>query len=465
MSGRRHDFTQGSIVRQLVTFSGPVMLANLLQVSYQLVDSLWVGNLLGAEALGAVAVSSVIVFTVLSFVIGMNHAALTILSQQQGRGDEDGLRRYLNAFVVILAALSLTLGVAGFLSADTLLGLLGTPESIVAGARDYLQVTFLGMLFLFGYNFISTVLRATGDSRTPMRFVLVAVLLNAVLDPLLIHTLGLGIRGAAYATVLSQGIAFLYGVTHVLRRRLVPVQVPRLPTWTETRTILGLGIPSGLQMAVISGGSAAIMSVVTGFGGAVVGGFGAAQRLDALIILPAQALGILVSSMAGQNIGRGSWPRVGRIARVAVLYNLAVMVTVALVMVLLAEQAIGLFIDDAEAAAFGAEYVRVVALCYPFLGINFVLNGVVRAAGAMYQVLVLNIISFWVLRYPLTALFAHWLDESGIALGMGASFALSSACAFLYYRFGRWREKRLFPDAPTPTPTPPSRREQSCPAE
>ncbi|HLR94743.1 MAG TPA: MATE family efflux transporter, partial [Jiangellaceae bacterium] len=202
MSGRRHDFTQGSIVRQLVTFSGPVMLANLLQVSYQLVDSLWVGNLLGAEALGAVAVSSVIVFTVLSFVIGMNNAALTILSQQQGRGDEDGLRRYLNAFVVILAALSLTLGVAGFLSADTLLSLLGTPEAIIAGARDYLQVTFLGMLFLFGYNFISTVLRATGDSRTPMRFVLVAVLLNAVLDPLLIHTLGLGIRGAAYATVL-----------------------------------------------------------------------------------------------------------------------------------------------------------------------------------------------------------------------------------------------------------------------
>lgn len=431
-------------LRQLIAFSTPILVANLLQTSYQLVDSLWVGNLLGAEALGAVAVSGVVIFTVLSFVIGMNSAALTILSQQRGRQDEAGLRRYLNAFVVILFALALVLGVAGYLLAGTLLDVLGTPGSIASDAREYLQITFLGMLFLFGYNFLSTVLRALGDSRTPMRFVLVAVLLNAVLDPLLIDTAGLGIHGAAYATVLAQGLAFLYGLVHVGRRRLAPFQLPTLPSWTETRTILHLGIPAGLQMAVISGGSAAIMSVVTGFGGAVVGGFGAAQRLDALIMLPAQALGVSVSSMAGQNIGNRSWDRVGRITRVAVLYNLAIMATVALVIVVLAEQAISLFVREPDAVAFGAGYLRVVALCYPFLGINFVLNGVVRAAGAMYQVLVLNIISFWVLRFPLTALFAHWLGETGIGVGIGASFVVSSACAFLYFRFGRWREKELF---------------------
>ncbi len=447
MSQDRHDLTRGSPLRQLVAFSTPVMVANLLQTSYQLVDSLWVGNLLGAAALGAVAVSGTVVFTVLSFVIGMNSAALTILSQQRGRQDEDGLRRYLNAFVVILFTLSLGLGLAGFLAADPLLDLLGTPGSVAAEATDYLRITFLGMLFLFGYNFLSTVLRALGDSRTPMRFVLMAVVLNAVLDPLLIEVLRLGIRGAAYATVLSQGVAFLYGLVHVRRRRLAPFQVPTPPTWTETRTILHLGIPAGLQMAVISGGSAAIMSVVTDFGGEVVGGFGAAQRLDALIMLPAQALGISVSSMAGQNIGARQWERVGRIARVAVRYNLAVMVTVALVIVVLAEPAVALFVREPGAVSFGAGYLRVVALCYPFLGINFVLNGVVRAAGAMYLVLALNVISFWVLRFPLTALCAHWLGETGIGVGIGASFVVSSACAYLYFRFGRWRERTLF-DAP-----------------
>ena len=205
------------------------MAANLLQTSFQLIDSLWVGNLLGATALGAVGISSVIIFTVLSFVIGMNNAALTILSQQRGRRDEDGLRSYLNAFIVILFAAAVLLGVAGFVLADPLLALLHTPDAILASAREYLQITFAGMLFLFGYNFIATVLRAVGDSTTPMRFVAIAVVLNAVLDPLFIHTLGMGIRGAAAATVLSQASAFVYGLIYVARRRLVPLQVPHLP--------------------------------------------------------------------------------------------------------------------------------------------------------------------------------------------------------------------------------------------
>src|SRR5699024_698208 len=207
---KQHDFTQGNILKQLIFFSAPVMLTNLLQTSYQFVDSLWIGNLLGAEALGSVAVSSTIIFTVLSFVIGMNNAALTILSQQKGRKNEEGLKRYLNAFVVLLGILSLFLGTVGYLLAEPLLNLLGTPESMMSRAKSYLQINFLGMLFLFGYNFISTVLRALGDSKTPMRFVLIAVLLNIVLDPLFIAGFNLGIEGAAYATILSQGCAFLY---------------------------------------------------------------------------------------------------------------------------------------------------------------------------------------------------------------------------------------------------------------
>src|SRR5699024_9793524 len=269
-----------------------------------------------------------------------------------------------------------------------------------------------------------TVLRALGDSKTPMRFVLVAVLLNVVLDPLFIHTFGLGVRGAAFATVLSQGFAFFYGLTHVLRKKLVPLRAPTLPAWPEVRTILNLGIPSGLQMAVISGGSAAIMSVVTNFGGDVVGGFSAAQRLDSLIMLPAQALGISVSSMAGQNIGSRNWHRVGKIARVAVSYNLAIMLLIAIFMVVFAEQAIKLFVQEGDAASFGMNYLRSIALFYRFLA--------------------LNLISFWLLRYPLTAIFAHLFGESGIAFGVGTSFVVSSAFAYLYYRFGKWQKKQLF---------------------
>ncbi|HAM80814.1 MATE family efflux transporter [Ornithinibacillus bavariensis] len=441
---RQHDFTQGNIWRQLIVFSWPIMLANLLQTSFQLIDSLWVGNLLGAHALGAVAVSGTIIFTVLSFIIGLNNAALTILSQQKGKKNEDGLKRYLNAFVVLMSIMSIGLGIAGFFGAKGLLQLLGTPRELLQLATAYLQINFLGMLFLFGYNFISTVLRALGDSKTPLRFVFIAVLVNLVMDPLFIAAFDWGVKGAAYATIISQGFAFMYGVFYVLRNKLAPFMIPRLPSWNEIKLILNLGIPSGLQMSVISAGSAAIMSVVTSFGPSVVGGFGAAGRLDSIIMLPAHALGTAVGSMAGQNIGVRNWDRVAKIAKNGVIYNFAIMAAIGVLVVLFAEYAVKLFIQEEAAVQFATKYLRIIALCYPFLGINFILNGVVRAAGAMYSVLILNIISFWILRYPLSYLFSKLYGDTGIAIGMGLSFIISSVFAFLYFRYGKWRDKVLF---------------------
>lgn len=446
---KQRDFTEGSIWRHLILFSGPIILTNLLQASYQFVDSLWVGNLLGANALGAVTVASTIVFTVLSFVIGLNNAALTILAQQRGKKNEYGLKRYLNAFVVVLTLLSLVLSFFGFFFAEELLNLLGTPGNMLQQAKAYLQINFVGIWFLFGYNFISTVLRSLGDSKTPLRFVLIAVLANIVLDPLFISGIGWGIEGAAYATIFSQGGAFLYGLLYVLYKRLAPFRIPHLPNKQEVGLILQLGIPAGLQMSVISAGSAAIMSVVTVFGESVVAGYGAALRLNSLIMLPAKSLGTAVNSMAGQNIGVGNWKRVHAISKSAVLYNLVVMITIGILAIICARFGMRLFISDEAAISFGAEYLRIVALCYPFLGINFVLNGVVRASGAMYQVLVLNIISFWVLRYPLTYIFSHVFAESGIAIGMGLSFIFSSLFAYGYYRYGKWRDKDLFQSGAT----------------
>ncbi|MGM8211503.1 MATE family efflux transporter [Virgibacillus sp. W0430] len=444
MQKKQHNFTEGNIVKQLIVFSGPIMLTNVLQTSYQFIDSLWIGNLLGAEALGAVAVSSVLIFTILSFVIGLNNAALAILSQQKGRKDTEGLKSYLNAFVVVLMFLSILLSGLGFLFTDKLLQLLGTPAVMMDAARVYLQINFIGILFLFGYNFISTVLRALGDSKTPLRFVMLAVILNVILDPFFIAGLNLGIKGAAMATILAQGIAFMYGLIYVLYRKLAPFTIPSLPKRHEVGLILKLGIPSGLQMSVISAGSAAIMSVVTTFGSSVVGGFGAAQRLDSIIMLPAHALGTTVSSMAGQNIGVRNWGRVRSIATYGLLYNLSVMIFIGVLIVIFAEYAVRLFIVDDEAVKFAATYLRIMAFCFPFLGINFILNGIVRASGAMYQVLALNIISFWVLRYPLTALFSSVYGEIGIALGMGASFIVSSFIAAAYFKYGKWRERELF---------------------
>ncbi|WP_054711051.1 MATE family efflux transporter [Bacillus sp. JCM 19041] len=444
MKQNQLDFTNGPLLKQLIVFSGPIMLTNLLQTSYQLVDSLWVGNLLGGNALGSVAIAGTILFTVLSLVLGLNNAVLTILSQQRGRKDEHGLKKYLNAFIVLFAFLSLLLSAIGALLAPAILSMLGTPESMLDGASAYLQIHFYGLIFLVGYNFISTVLRALGDSKTPLKIVGLAVGLNVVFDPIFISVFNLGIEGAAYATLLSQGIAFLYGGYTVYMNNRIPIPKPSVPAKEEIALILRLGIPASLQMVVISAALAAIIGTVASFGETAVSGFSAAQRLDSLIMLPAAALGTAVNSMAGQLIGANAPLRLAKLAKTAVLYNLALMCAVAFVILLLAEPGVRLFIQDEEAVAFGSMYLRIIAFCYPFLGLNFVLNGIVRAAGAMYQVLVLNILSLWVLRYPLTTLFSGWFEETGIALGMGASFVLSSLFAYLYYRYGKWREKKLF---------------------
>ncbi|AOM83686.1 MATE family efflux transporter [Salisediminibacterium beveridgei] len=443
MQAKSYDFTEGSIMKKMILFSSPIFLTNVLQTSYQLVDSLWVGNLLGASALGAISISGVVVFTILSFIIGLNTSALTILSQYKGAKDDKGLAKALNAFVVTLGLLTLLVGIIGFFLSETILGWMGTPEEILPMAALYLRINFAGVLFLFGYNFIATVLRSLGDSKTPVRFVAMALLLNSVLDPLFIYVFDWGIAGAGIATIVSQGSAFTYGLIFSIRRAGVPFTMPRLPETALMKKIFKLGLPSGMSMVVISAGVLAIMTVVTSFGESTVAGFGAAQRLDSLVMLPALTLGSALNAMAGQNIGAGKWDRVGEITRSGLILIAVVSVTICTLVFLNAGFLIRMFVDDPDTIAFGERYVRTVALFYPFLGINFVLNGVIRAAGGMFQVFVLNVISFWILRFPLTWLFATLYGEVGIGMGMAASLLLSSLIAIGYYKLGNWRDIKV----------------------
>lgn len=438
------DFTEGAIAGKMVRFSAPIFLSNILQTSYQFVDSLWVGNLLGDDALAALSISAPITFAVLSFMIGISGTMLTILSQHRGQNDYEGIRNSLNAFVVILSLLSLFLGVAGYIGTEQLLHWIGTPHELMQMAKTYLQINFIGILFLLGYNFIGTVLRALGDGKTPVYFILAAVFLNIVLDPLFIAGFGWGIAGAAWATVLAQGAAFIYGVIYCIVKGKVPFTRPRIPEKIYARAVLRLGLPGGFQMVAISSGMVVIMGVVNSFGASVVAGFGASQRIESFIMMPAQTLGSAVNSMAGQNIGAGKWRRVGEITRTGLTFIVVLSVGIGLLVWLNAEALIGMFVNDEETLAFGTSYLKFTSLFYLFLGVNFVLNGIMRSSGAMIQVLVLNIVSFWILRFPLVYIGALLFGEMGIAYGYGASFIISSIIASLYYFFGKWRDVTIY---------------------
>lgn len=437
------DFTKGPIYQQLYLFSLPIVLTNFLQMLMPLTSSLWVGNLLGSAAFGAITISITVMTVVLAFVIGMNNATLTIFAQLKGRNEHHEIRSYLSAFIILLLALSLATAVSGYIFVKPLLHLLNAPEAILGITTRYLRISFLGILFLTGYNFIGTVLRAFGDSKTQLHFVLVATVANAALAPVLIVALGMSVTGAAYATVIAQGAAFLYSVLWVARRfrhHTFQLEAPRL---SQVRNILNLGIPSGVQMIVIYTGMTVILSIVNAFGEQIVAGFGAAQRLDTIILMPAVALGVAVNAMAAQNIGIQQWDRVARITKAGIAYNLGIMLAIAAVLYAFAEPLVRLFLQDSDSVAFGASYLRTIALFYPLIGLNFIFNGVVRGAGAMFQVLVLNIISLWILRVPLTWFATSLYEERGIALGIGVSFLISCLFSAAYYRWGGWRKKQL----------------------
>ena len=442
----KSDFTAGSVPRKLLNFSLPILFSNLLQASLLLITGLWVGNLLGSEAFAAVTVATTVMVVLLAFIMGVNNATLTVFAQLKGAGNKAEMSSYLSAFTLLLTGLALAIGLAGYFFTEPLLVLLNTPASIIATAKQYLQIMFVGTLFLTGYNFIGSLLRAFGDSRTPMYFVLLAAVLTAVLNPLFIAGFDMGIAGAAWAMILAQTMAFLYSLYYLSGRASIELPAFQLqwPKPSEIRTILKLGVPSGIQMIVIYAGMAVILSMVNSFGEDVVAGFGAAQRLDNIILLPALALGAAVNAMAAQNIGANKWDRVAQISKVGILYNIVIMGFFAAVLFIWAEPLVKLFISDEGSVAFGVSYLRIIALFYPFIGLNFILNGVVRGAGAMFQILALNIISLWLLRVPL----AYWMislyGEIGIALGIGISFLISSLFSIAYYRWGGWRNKQLF---------------------
>lgn len=379
----KEDLTTGSIYRKLYIFALPLVFTNLLQMSMQLTDSLWVGNLLGSTAFGAITIGLTVMSIVLAFVLGSNNAILTIFAQLSGKNDPKEIKSYLSSSVILLMGLTFIVALVGSFVVDPLLGWLNTPDSIKPIAKEYLLINFFGMFFLVGYNFVATVLRAFGDSKTPLYFILVGALLNVVLDPIFIKVLNLGLAGVAYATVIVYIVIFLVSLYYVGRKYQTFKFRFQKPRWVEVRTILQLSIPSITQMIVIHAGSNVILSIVNSFGESTVAGFGAAQRLNQLILLPASALGTAVNTMAAQNIGAKQWNRVFKTTKVGLIYNAILMALVTITFYIWAEPLVRLFIQEEASVAFGTLYVKTIAFFYLFIGLNFILNGVVRGSGAM----------------------------------------------------------------------------------
>ena len=460
MAGRNapRNLTEGPIGRTLAAFALPVLGANVLQSLNGSVNAIWIGNLLGEAALTATSNANLVLFLLLGAVFGVSMAATILVGQAYGARDVARAKCVVGTGATFFVAVSALLAVAGWILTPAILRLLGTPEPAFDLAVDYLRVIFLAVPVMNAFGFAMAVLRGSGDSRTPFRFMALSVALDIALNPLLIRGFGpvpaMGIAGSAASTLVAQAISFT-GLLYLLHRRRHPL-LPGLneldhyrPQPRLLRAIVVKGVPMGLQMIVISAAALAMMGLVNAFGVQTAAAYGVAAQLWTYVQMPALAIGAAVSSMAAQNVGAGRWDRVERIARMGVLFNLVLTGTLVALLYLADRYALQLFLPgDSGAIAIAVHINNLVSWSFVLFGVTIVLFGVVRATGAVMPPLVILFVSMLVVRVPFASFFSERFGADAIWWSFPLGAVVSVTLGVLYYRFGRWRQARIAPEVP-----------------
>ena len=438
-------------------FSLPVLGGNALQSLNGSVNQFWVSHSLGVSAITAINNANIIMMLMLGSVFGVSMAANILIAQSVGAGDMAMVKRVMGTATSFFISLALILAVVGYFLAPHILSAMGTPEVSRQEAIIYLRIVFLSMPFMCMFAFIQMAQRGAGDSRTPFYFLLLAIALDIVLNPLLIRGIGpfpkLGIAGSATSTFIGQGTS-LAGLLVLLYRTRSPLML----RWSElhllkpdlhiARTLVLRGLPMGLQMLVMSGGAMVMIGFVNAYGAVTAAAYAAASQVWTYVQMPGMALGASISSMAAQNIGAGRWDRIGKIARSGVISSLAVTGTIALVIYLMGDLTLRIFLPDGSEALPIARHINHTVLwSLALFSISFALSGIVRSTGAVIAPLVILIISMWLIRLPFAGLLIPRFGPDAIWWSFPLGTITSSALTALYYRFGGWRKLRMLKES------------------
>ena len=455
---RRGDLTSGGIGATLFAFALPTLASNILQSLNGSINTVWVGRFLGENALAATFNATIIMFLMSSGVFGFGMAATILVGQSVGRGDVDAARRAMGAALGLFIAVSALTVVFGWVLAPPLLGVLATPPQAMALAVTYLRVILLAMPAAFVLVLMMMGLRGAGDSLTPMWFMGVSVMLDSGLNPVFIRGLGpvpaLGIAGSALATLIANYVA-LAGLVGFVYLRDLPIRLKGrevfylAPPWGLLRTIVGKGLPMGLQMIVVSTAALAMLGLVNRRGLATTAAFGVSSQLWTYIQMPAMAIGAAVSAMAAQNIGAGRWDRIGAITRAGLVFNVLLTGGLVVAVALASRAALSIFLLPGSAAIPIAEHINaVVSWGFILFGGSMVLFGVVRANGAVLAPLVILAIAMFPVRLGAAVLLRPWLGGEALWWSYPMGSAASLLLAVLYYRFSGWRASRMGPAPP-----------------
>ncbi len=441
--------TEGNEAKLIVAFSIPLLLGNVFQQLYSTVDAMVVGMGVSKEALAAVGVSFPLIFLTISVIMGVTMGGSVVLAQHFGAGDRVRLRASMHTIYAFLLVASAITSVAGIILARPILVLIGTPQAYLEQARVFLQITFSGIIFVFGYNAISSVLRSVGDSKNPLYFLVFASLLNICLVLLFVLVFGWGVAGSAWATFFAQAAAFgaSYAFIQRSREELLHISLGELRIdRTELALILKVGLPTAIQMGLVSLSFVALSAIVNPFGTDVMAGYTAASRLDSFAILPAMNLSIAMSIFTGQNMGAGRSERVRRGLRATLLLGSGVSLLISALFLLFPRGLIGLFASDPAVVAHGVRYLLVVASFYPLFSAMFVLSGLLRGAGAATFAMVAAVVAVWLARIPASFALSRLYGADGIWFGIPIGWVFGLAMVSAHYLGGSWKKYRVADD-------------------
>ena len=448
MSHQHLNLTQGGITGTLLRFTLPMMAGALLQQCYNIADTLIVGQFVGPEALAAVGSAYTLMVFLCSILLGLSLGSSTVFSQQYGRGSLSALRHSTWVSFVLILAITVVLNVAAFLALDPILRFLQVPAEVYPLMRDYLWIIFWGILFTFIYNFYAALLRAVGDSVTPLWFLSLSVVLNIGLDLFFILSLDWGIEGAAAATVIAQGAAALGIVIYTYRKR-PELKIRRNEIYLDRATLKEITEFSTLtcvQQSVMNLGILMVQGLVNSFGTVVMAAFAAAVKIDAFAYMPVQEFGNAFSTFVAQNFGARKRQRIRRGIRQALLITCLFSLAVSLLIFLFAEPLMLIFVkpDEVEILRIGAQYLRIEGAFYALIGILFLLYGYYRSVRMPGMSVILTVLSLGTrvaLSYILASLPA--VGVMGIWWSIPIGWFIADLVGIVYYKLSSARVGRL----------------------
>ncbi|MBU7024737.1 MAG: MATE family efflux transporter [Theionarchaea archaeon] len=445
---------KGPIVKTLLVLSWPVMVSNLLHSMYNIVDTFWLGRLGGTESTNAVAalqVSWPIVFLMIAISFGFGSAGVALISQYTGARNPKEANESAGQVLTMSGIFGITIAVLGFTFCHNIIDLLGIKDAIADAAVTYLEIIFLGTPFMFTSLIFGFLMRAYGDMTTPMKLEGITVCINILLDPILIFGLAgfprMGIMGAAIATIFSRFISTTIALYILFSGKAgIKVRIPYLkPVKWRVSQIFTIGVPASVGNSGTALGFVVLMAIIARLPnqGAVLAGYGIANRLINLMFIAIQGLGVGMSTILGQSLGAGNVKRAEEVAKKGMILMFLILVGASFLLFLGREFLIQIFINNDAVIAEGSNFIRIFVFGVAFFGIFRAVNSSFMGSGHNVPTMILELGRLWGLRIPLAIIFGFVMDwgTSGVWFGMALSNVVGAGLALGLFRTGIWKKR------------------------